>query len=449
MTDDLARLRAALAARMQQIGVALDDPRIAPLMAQMQASLQQRVAAARNVATLAAPTEAARDDASGRAAAAALAALPARLQELVQRYVQAVHADRNPAVGSLRVRAFFTKAPALADSDAGRALLQLPGADKASVAVATYAAWASERHGGADGGLLRRIVSDLLRAKLELSDTQAVELARAAAREGFSYASCSPNLAVASALKRHVETHGLSLVLREALTGLRTRMVHTAAAQNSEGRKLLVIVDAMFSHTGDAADSEPRFTPKNDAWGRALAAKLAGLVPELRARMTRVLALAAQGGGNAKPAKGWLKAAEQELAAGEPEREGVLLLEIIECHEPGAALAPENQNTLRALIWLAAMATPAAGSAPARGLRAKMPDVLLRAFRLSVARARQCRGLCVQPHAGHDRRRESVTAQAPPEAAGRDQGGREGAGGARGSAWYGSGGTRGDRPAGL
>ena len=33
MADELARLHAALAVRMQQIGAAPDDPRMAPLMA--------------------------------------------------------------------------------------------------------------------------------------------------------------------------------------------------------------------------------------------------------------------------------------------------------------------------------------------------------------------------------------------------------------------------------
>jgi hypothetical protein len=358
MTDDLARLRAALAARMRQVGVEPDDPRAAPLMARMEAALQQSVGAF-NLAALAAPARTARDDADGSGAAAALAALPAQLRELVDGYMQAVRAACRPAFGGVRLGFFLKQAPALADTDAGRALLQLPLADKAVVVAATYAAWASQRFDSADRGLLRRVVSDLLRAKIEFSDAQAIALVKAAVREGFGSSSYSPNLAVAGALKRHVEARGLSPVLREALTGLRARMVHSAASQNSEGRKLLVIVDAMLSHAGDTAAGEPRFTAKDDAWGRALAAKLAGLTPELRGRAMRLLVLAAQGGGNAKPAKGWLKAAEQELTAGEREREGALLLEIIECHEPGAALAPENQNTLRALIWLAAKAAPA------------------------------------------------------------------------------------------
>src|SRR5262249_12908911 len=146
----------------------------------------------------------------GQAAAAALTALPPKLKDLVEGYVQNVRAGRDPAsqvlgAGVLGVGAFFKQAPALADSAAGRALLQLPPADKATVVVATYAAWTSERYGGPDGGTLRRIVSDLLRGKLDFTDAQAVELTRAAVREGFSYSSYSPNSAVAGALKRYIE----------------------------------------------------------------------------------------------------------------------------------------------------------------------------------------------------------------------------------------------------
>src|SRR5262249_40627575 len=160
-----------------------------------------------------------------------------------------------------------------------------------------YAAWTSERYGGPDGGALRRVASDLLRAKLELSDAQALELISAAVREGFGYSSYSPNLAVAGALKRHVETSGVGAGLREAIAGLRARMVHGAADHNSQGRKLLVIVDAMLSHAEKTTDAGPSFTPKDDAWGRALTAKLKELPGEPRERVTRLLALAAQGGG--------------------------------------------------------------------------------------------------------------------------------------------------------
>jgi hypothetical protein len=71
-----------------------------------------------------------------------------------------------------------------------------------------------------------------------------------------------------------------------------------------------------------------------------------------------LLELAAKGGDNAKPAKGWLKSAEQTLGACDRERICEQLLDLIECYEPGLTLALENQNTLRALIWLAALASP-------------------------------------------------------------------------------------------
>jgi hypothetical protein len=356
MADDLARLRDALAARMQQIGIAPDDPRVVPLFAQVQAMLQRGPGGAANAAT---PAAARRDDAGGPPASASLAALPPGLQVLVEDYLRISQDQRARAAGGSGLSFSFMQAPALAQSEAGRALLELSPAEKAAVVVAAYAAWANERNRGPNGGALRRVVSDLLRAKLEFTEAQAIELVRAAVRDGFAYSSHSPNLAVAGVLKRHVDTNGLGVGMRETLTGLRGRMVHTAASGNAEGRKLLVIVDAMLAHAGDAAGGEPRFTPKDDAWGRAVAARLVALPSEVCARLTHLLALAAQGGGNAKPAKGWLKAAEQELAVGQRARDGALLLDIIELYEPGAPLTTENQNTLRALIWLAAMAAPA------------------------------------------------------------------------------------------
>jgi hypothetical protein len=356
MADDLERLHQALAARLQRLGIALDDPRIQTAMAQAQVLLHHNAAAA-------APSHAAtRNDEGGRAAAAAIEALPSNLKEMVQDYIRAVRTSPERAVRGMLGSAWFTAAPALSASPAGRALLQLPAGDRARVAVAAYEAWTSERFGGCDGAALRRIVSDVLRGKLELSEQQALQLVKAAVREGFSYASYSPNAAVASALKRHVEAHGLCADVRAALSGLRARMVHSHAGTSSEGRKLIAAVEAMLEPGGRSGDGELGFKPKPDAWGAAIEAKLAAMAPEPRARLACLLALASQGGANAKPAKGWLKRAQQEFAAGEPERDGTLLLDLIEAHEPGVELALENQNTLRALVWLAAMAAPAAAA---------------------------------------------------------------------------------------
>jgi hypothetical protein len=252
----------------------------------------------------------------------------------------------------------FAQAPALTDSDAGKTLLDLATADKAMLAVQTYVAWTSEKYGGRDGAALRRIVSDLLRAKVDIDSDQAVMLVKAAIHEGFAYASYSPNQAIANVLKRHVETKGASPALREMLSGLRNRMVHSAADRSSEGRKLLANVDALIAHGNRPQGSEPQFDAKPDSWGKAATAKLATIPPDVRSTVTALLELAAKGGDSAKPAKGWLKSAEQALNACERDRVCEHLLDVIECYEPGLTLALENQNTLRALIWLAAMASP-------------------------------------------------------------------------------------------
>jgi hypothetical protein len=358
MADELEQLRATLAANLRQPGACLSDPQIAPLLARMQALFRQRIAdAGGTVAVLHPGARAAKPDHAKSAPFAAIE-LPPPLMQLAQDYIAEARSCRQgPLAG-----AWFLQAPALSASEAGRRLLELGPADKARVAVAVYVAWTNERYGGPDGAALRRIVSDLLRAKLDFDEAQALLLVTAATREGFGYSSYSPNLAVASALKRHVEMHGLTGGLREALSGLRARMVHGDSGGNSQGRKLLLAIDSMLAQAADTADDAPHFTAKQDAWGSAIAAKLAALPPDQRTRLTRLLELASQGGANAKPAKGWLKTVEKELASPERERDGALLLDCIECHEPGGSLALENQNTLRALLWLAAIATPAAAA---------------------------------------------------------------------------------------
>src|SRR5262245_33281199 len=123
MADDIERLRAAITARLQQLGIAPGDPRIAQLQAQAQALLQQHVANAGDKVVQFAPTHAAtRDNEGGRAAAAALETLPAQLQDLVQSYFQAVRSSR-PA--GLLGGGWFIAAPTLAASEAGRKLLEL------------------------------------------------------------------------------------------------------------------------------------------------------------------------------------------------------------------------------------------------------------------------------------------------------------------------------------
>jgi hypothetical protein len=104
------------------------------------------------------------------------------------------------------------------------------------------------------------------------------------------------------------------------------------------------------------------FKPKGDEWGAAVMAKLAALPADVQGPLSARLSLAAQGGSNAKPAKGWLKSAAQALERPGRTRLGEYLLDFIECHGPGAPVALENQETLRALLWLAAMAAPEAAA---------------------------------------------------------------------------------------
>ena len=252
----------------------------------------------------------------------------------------------------------FTQAPALSQSEEGRRILELTAAEKAKVAVHAYAASAGIPFGGAEGAGLRRVVSDLLRAKLTLDDAQAIALVKAAIRDGFVYASYSPNQVVLSTLERHVQAHGLNPGLRSAIEGLLARMKHGHAAGNAQGRKLLNGVEALVAHPPGDGPAVPTFKPRPDGWGRALSAKLEALPTDERTRLAALLALAAKGGAGARPTKGWLKSAE--LAVDQPDRMRLaeLLLAAVECGDESFLIAPDNQDTVRGLIWLAALAAP-------------------------------------------------------------------------------------------
>src|SRR5262245_2915752 len=158
-------------------------------------------------------------------------------------------------------------------------------------------------------------------------------------------------------LERHVAERGVSPALRRALEGLLAGMKARGAAGNAQGRKLLSGVERLLAQHDGASDA-PVFQPKPDAWGTAVTAKLATFSPDAQARLGALLVLAAKGGKNAKPAKGWLRSAEQALDGGDRAELGAQLLALIECHEPGDGIALENQETLRGLLWLAAMTAP-------------------------------------------------------------------------------------------
>ncbi len=397
MSEEIQRLQAQIATQMKHLGAAVNDPRLAPMLAQLQALLRQHMASAGANGRLAvlpngAPGETGDDGPTKKL----LSNLPPPIQDSAREYIRSARAH---AIH------MFTQAPALSDSDAGRRLLELGMAERAHLAVHAYVAWASERYGGRDGAALRRIVSDILRAKIDIDSDQAVALVKAAIHEGFAYASYSPNQAVANVVKRHVETRGASPALQDVLVGLRTRMVHSSADSSSEGRKLISIVDALIAHQARPNGSAPHFEAKPDIWGKAVGAKLAALPPDMRSHAIRLLELAANGGGNAKPAKGWLKTVEAALKGSRTR-----------AHRHAAA---GDHRVLRAWRYACAGEPEHAARAglargvggardrrpPPRSLCAKMPDVLAAAFRLSVARARQRRDPRLQPDARNFGRR--------------------------------------------
>jgi hypothetical protein len=181
MAGEIDQLRARLAARMRELNVAPDDARIVPLFAQARQLIREHLGLPD------APTARAISGEDGRTSAAVLHDLPSRLHEIAQAYI-----DEQSALP------WYAHAPALSASEAGRKLLQLSPPDRACMAVAAYLARTSNRYNAAHAAALRRIVSDLLRAKLDFDEAQAVELIKGAVREGFSSSSYSPNSAVAT-----------------------------------------------------------------------------------------------------------------------------------------------------------------------------------------------------------------------------------------------------------
>jgi Domain of unknown function (DUF4132) len=347
MASDFERLSAALAGRMQELGVGPADPRVAPLVTQLQALMRAHLAQSAggsNVVML--PTSGAPATATGPSTQSCFRDLSLDLAVLLRAYL-----DTCPPQA-------FTQAPALSQSEEGRRILDLPPSDRVRIAVAVYDDWSSAPWGGPDGAGLRRVVSDLLRGKLRFADGDAIALVAAATREGFTYAGYSPNQAVLSMLERHVADHGVSADLRRALEHLRTAMKARGAEDNAQGRKLLSGVERLLAHHDGTAGVAPVFQPKPDAWGAAAEARLATLSPDAQARLGPLMLLAGKGGTSAKPTKGWLRNAEQALAGDDRAEVGERLLDLVECHEPGAAIALENQETLRGLLWLAAMAAP-------------------------------------------------------------------------------------------
>src|SRR3984893_12639053 len=125
MADELEELRTRLAARMRQLNIAPDDPRIGPLFAQVQKLMREPFMVEDGVLSVipAAPPAPGIED--GHASPLAMANLPPGPRPLVRAYI-----DEQSA------HAWYVHAPALSASEAGRSILQLSPASRACVAVA-------------------------------------------------------------------------------------------------------------------------------------------------------------------------------------------------------------------------------------------------------------------------------------------------------------------------
>ncbi len=253
--------------------------------------------------------------------------------------------------------------PPLGESEQGRRLLELPPAEKARVAIRAYTQWSLDT---AWTSPLERVITDLFRTKFDLDPEQALELAASSHRLGqtLRYRRIA---SVTGALKRHVETRGLAPELSAALVRVRDAMRRRNLDSHLDGRKIIKSLDEILALGAPASDA-PAFEPKSDSWGAKLTHKLAELSAGDRAQLTPLLQLASKGGENAKPTKAWLKEARRTLQSTDAQRAGALILDVValyDCERKSARpraeteLSLENQSTLRALLWLAAMAAPA------------------------------------------------------------------------------------------
>ena len=306
--------------------------------------------------------------------------LPQRLQALVDAFIASRTprglAARSAAAGMPTEREFVGAvlsltgaarqhfptggAPALSASEEGRRLAELGPADKAKVALYAYATWSL---GTEWVSPLERIFSDLLRAKLDLTEEQVLRFIEASKRlvESHRYERIS---SILRNLERHIETNGSTPATVKALGELRDLMRTKNCDSHEPGRKILKVLDALVRPAAPEEAGET-FVLKSDAWAEAVAPRLLALSAKERALLLPMLALAAEGGDAAKPSKAWLKRARAEVERRDRDSLGTLLLEAIECWDPQRkggwgrpALSLENQNTLRAMLWLIGIAAP-------------------------------------------------------------------------------------------
>ena len=312
--------------------------------------------------------------------------LPSNLEQLLAGYLRAVSAPKGAraageppvmpspeeaAQAMLRLSGILSYsfptggvAP-LSQSEEGRRLLELPPADKARVALAAYARWSHETGWKSP---LERVITELFRSKLDLDLEQALDLVASSRRLGEGIYRHERIASVVGTLKRYVETQGLAPVLKTAIVDVRDTLCNRHADSHLAGRKIVKSLNEILALEKANADG-PAFEPMADVWAPRLKEKLAALPTGERGQLMQLLHLAAKGGGNAKPSKSWLKQADLALESVQPEIMGALLLDLVALYDSDRRhartradlyLSLENQNALRGLLWLAAMASPKA-----------------------------------------------------------------------------------------
>src|SRR5262249_52985774 len=122
MSEEIGRLRAALVARMRELPAPINDPRLAEMLVQLQALVQQHTATAANagVTMLRAQSAVQPPTSQDGPSAKLISELPQRLKELTGGYIAFARTQRVH---------MFAQAPALSESDAGRGLMQLDAVD--------------------------------------------------------------------------------------------------------------------------------------------------------------------------------------------------------------------------------------------------------------------------------------------------------------------------------
>jgi plasmid stabilization system protein ParE len=223
--------------------------------------------------------------------------------------------------------------------EAGKAILAATPAEQVTIVVAAVErAAALHRHSlshFAEVTALGKVISELLRRDLPLSEAELITLLDSAREFAHSYG-VLPTAAFVHTAERFVRQGGPSDPLRKALDGL--RRAFGPAPSRQEDRRLRARLDALLGEGPKAVELRP-----GEAWADAVLASLAAMAEPERNAWRRLLAHA-QSGDSAKPAQKWLKAAEPLVNAVGTERLRDQAVEWLERVTPPKDAAPPPRS---------------------------------------------------------------------------------------------------------